>query len=164
MEVTIKTDFREALRALDQIDNIFTQKRVVQASLRDAMKPMLVLAKAKAAKNSGALAESLKIQTFRRGRNLGNNIARAVIRSKYKDKRAVNLMLNYYGIEPSRVRRGVRHAHLVEFGYRARSGRQIGARPFLRPAFDLGIKTTISTFRDRLGVRTKKELARIAKR
>jgi HK97 gp10 family phage protein len=163
MEIKLRTDFTDAYAALRKIDDIFEQRKVTQAALRASMKPMLGKAKSRAAKTSGALAESLKIRTFRRGRNLGKNVARAVIYSARKDKKAINKMLNYYGIFQSRVRKGVKHAHLVEFGARSRGGGTIPARPFLRPAFDTGVPAMISAFRRELGKRADKAFKRLRK-
>ena len=163
MEITLKTDFRDAYKALSEIEDVFKQRTIVQSSLRTSMKPMLQMSKLMAANTSGALAESLKLQSFRKGKRLGRNVARVVIRSRAGDKRAANKALNYYGITPSRLRKGVHHAHLVEFGYTTRDGgRDVGARPFLRPAFTAGALPMIQSFRSELGKKTKREMKRIA--
>ena len=163
VEITLKTDFRDASKALAQIEDVFKQRTIVQSSLRASMKPMLQMSKVMAAQTSGALAESLKLQSFRKGRRLGKNVARVIIRSKVRDKIAVNKALNYYGITQSRLRGGAKHAHLVEFGYTARDGgKDVGARPFLRPAFTAGALPMIQSFRSELGKKTKRELKRIA--
>lgn len=119
-----------------------TSRKVTLQAMRDAAKPMVEGAKAKAKRGqSDALSESIGTKTL---------TARAALNSKYPPFASLSLgprsgvmtawakYLAHYGrgIKAKEIGR-IRHGHLVEFGFRHKSGKHVPPRPFLRPAFDI---------------------------
>lgn len=151
-----------------------TNRRVLLSSMRKASEPMVQVAKDNVPKGgSGALAESIGMKTFRnRGGNKqfaaigiapmsGNMVAWAKYMTFYgrtlslKDKRTGKWTAANIG--------RIRHGHLVEFGFKHKSGKQVPARPFLRKAFDQRSAQLVESFRSILGVKVKSAVKKIKK-
>jgi len=145
-------------------------RRILLAALRKSAQPMKETAKMLVARRSGALAESVGLKTIR---NRGNNkefasIALAPMRGNltawmmYKNfyKRGVSSD-GYVSLKSAKAA-GIRHGHLIEFGFRQhpdKGGKQIPPNPWLRPAFDMNANGMVSTFRQDL----KKKIEAAAK-
>ena len=132
-----------------------TSRRAVLGAMRESAKPMRDTAKSKVKKRSGALAESIGIKTVPKGRSKsfasivvspmsGNMMAWAKYLAHYK--RSINLAGKGGSLDTGKIGR-IRHGHLVEFGFKHRSGKHVPARPFLRPAADQETPTYIRGFR-----------------
>ena len=128
------------------------------AGMRKSAKPMVSIAKAKAAFRSGALQQSIGIQSVRaRGgvtnSQLGGEDTFAAIElgplsgssgaalhawARYKAHYGQGIsILKGNKLSTGQIGR-IRHGHLVEFGFTHRSGTTVSARPFLKPAFNGG--------------------------
>ena len=149
------------------IDKIPAQARekVVVSALRRSFKPMVVAAKVKAVKTSGALAESIKLWKVskRKKKVKSDTFATVEIGPRRSDKKALGRYLAEYRetITPKDLKLGIRHGHLVEYGVPSRG---IPAQPFLRPAADSKAAAGISAFRKELGRAIDKQARRLAKR
>jgi len=139
------------------------QRKSVTSALRAAAKPMAAAAKRHAVKTSGALAESIKIKANRKGRR-GGMVSRVWILPVRTDSKAIAQYMTHYGkgIDSKRIKQGIRHGHLVEFGFRA-GNKQVGARPFLQPAFDQTWRKSVSVFKETLAKRTESRLKKLRK-
>lgn len=135
------------------------------AGMRKAAKPMVNIAKAKVAYRSGALQQAIGIRTVpMRGGSTesalgGENTFAAIDIGALSGGQGASLhawarYLSYYG-RGIRISKGgkqstsligrIRHAHLVEFGFRHRSGKKVPAQPFLQPAFYAGYSSYYRT-------------------
>ena len=146
-KTTIKV---EGLREVDKfmkesLPDAMARRKVTLQALRESAKPMVDGAKSRADRGrSGSLSESIGIKTISNSRTMAaaqasgrNTYAAVAVAPMSGNHKAWARYLNYYrrGINLSEVGR-LRHAHLVEFGFRHTSGKHVPARPFLRPAFD----------------------------
>jgi len=129
------------------------------AGMRKAAKPMVELAKIKVPFRSGALWQAIGIKTVpsRAGVTAsqlkGKNTFAAIEIGPLSGTDGVALSAwaryrAYYKRGGISITRGgkvatsmlgrIRHGHLVEFGFKHKSGKQIPAQPFLAPAFNGG--------------------------
>lgn len=157
---------------LKELEKIMTEtlpnkvnRRVLLSAIRISAQPMKQTAKNIVVKRSGALAESIGLKTIsNRGGNKyfasvalapmsGNLAAWAKYKTYYSGKHpGGDILSGKISARSARIAR-IRHGHLVEFGFRHRSGKQIPARPFLRPAFDIEANGFVRIFRDNLAKR-----------
>ena len=142
------------------------QEKVVVAALRQSFKPMVQAAKNAAEKESGALAGSIQLWKVskRKKRNKSTAFASVEIGPRRSSKKAIARYLLHYGkssLTPDQLRLGLRYGHLIEYGIPAYG---IGARPFLRPAFDSKAGSGVNDFRKEFGRAIDKESRRLAKK
>jgi len=155
-------DFRPYVHVLQQLP-IDWQRKSVTSALKKAAEPMADAARRNAVKTSGALAESIKIKANRKGRR-GGMVSRVWILPVRTDNKAIARYLSHYGkgLDGKRIKQGIRHGHLVEFGFRV-GNRQVGARPFLQPAFDQTWRKSVSVFKETLAKRTEARIKKLRK-
>lgn len=116
------------------------QAQIVGAAIASsARKTILPLAKslAKQPGSSGALSESLNLRAtpsrvLRQNRRAAG---RRIVPVRY-DPKAISKYIAHYYTNRGRAAplggiAGIRHGHLVEFGFTHKSGRRVAARPFL---------------------------------
>ena len=157
-----------------------TNRRVVLSGMRTAAKPTLAAAKFKAKKRSHALEESLGFQSVTKNKSVREgHFATLLMGPLISGPKAMQAYLKYIAFYGKPVRAvgsngklnvrqigRIRHAHLVEFGYMARSKgggtrTRVPASPFLRPAFDENAGTFVNTF---TGIMRKKIEAAVKKK
>ena len=152
-------------------------RRTLLSAIRVSAKPMQAAAKAKVPKGgSGALAESIGLKTIR-NRGYNKEFASMALSPMRGNMQAWAMYKDFYGggglgstaakvqsgsIDAKTAKEaGIRHGHLVEFGFRHTSGKQVPARPFLRPAFDQESGGFVNSFRGHLAVRVKNAVDKI---
>ena len=150
-------------------------RRVLLSTLRVSAKPMKEAAKNKVVKQSGALAKSIGIKTIR-NRGFNKEFASVALAPMSGNLGAWAMYKDYYGggagstaskIQSGAIRSGdakkgrIRHGHLVEFGFKHTSGKQVAARPFLRPAFDQEAGGFVNSFRAHLALHVKNAVKKI---
>ena len=151
-------------------------RRTLLSAIRVSAKPMMNAAKAKVPKGgSGALAESIGLKTIR-NRGFNKEFASMALAPMSGNLQAWAMYKDFYGggegSTASKIQSGaidsktakqkrIRHGHLVEFGFRHTSGKQVPARQFLRPAFDQEANGFVNSFRAHLSVRVKNAVKKI---
>lgn len=120
------------------------ERRVMIKATRETGKFFLTLAKARAPKESGKLASTMKLRAMRRK----------------KGRVGVRIMTGTraeLGIDPKE--RGYYPAH-VEFGHRDRSGNQVAAVPFFRGPLHSSREALFAVMRQEIDTGIERELTR----
>lgn len=123
----------KAFRRLEGPD----QKKLVRASMRDGVKVVRDQAKARVPVRTGKLKAGIKVRALRRSRT------RLGIRVTLPTREELGLPSSTPGYYPASV----------EFGRRTKDGRRVGAKPFLRPAWDESKERMMRVFATSLGRR-----------
>ena len=152
--LTIK-GFEEAVAKLANIADKKQMDRRINAAFKKAAEPVLEIAKSKAPKDTGALRDSI-ILNSKKLRN-GNRSVRVGPKTGFvgdfagtKEKGgAVSFS------KPSK------YAHLVEYGFTMRNGRKKRGKPFMRPA---AARAGGQRFIDKAAKLLGKSFARLAKK
>lgn len=155
-------------------------RRALLSGMRVSAKPMVAYAKSIVAYRSHALQLSIGMRTLRASETkkrltdpvhaVGLKNSAAAIQLGPMSGTGKDALLawavykSHYGTSVS-LKRGspigrIRHGHLVEFGFKHTSGKQIPGRPFMEPAANAMAPTFISSF---VGETRKKVLAAIRK-
>ena len=128
-------------------------RRVILSGMRKAAKPTKEIAKSLVRKRSHSLEKSIDFKTLPQKKSLrAGHFASLMMGIAGGGKAGTDAFLthaSYYKRKTTlgKVLRGrIRHGHLVEFGFKHTSGKQVKARPFLRPAFDQGAPVFASQF------------------
>lgn len=166
MGITV-TGLREVEKVLLELGSK-SGTAVLRKSMLKALDPASDQAKASVPVASGSLRQSIT-RRFLIGSSskaattlpaLGGRF-RAQLYPAFKAKRAIAKYESYYG----RKIKGVRHGHLVEFGFTTRNGRKIAGRPFLGPALESRAGQVVQRFADYMRISIEKEIIkRFAKR
>lgn len=167
-EFSVDIDLTEVNKAL-AIFPAKIQRSLVTSALRFAAQPLKKQMESNARRtmhpSSGALAESIGIKASRGGRKGGGIIRRIWVGPMRSDPKALLKYLSFYGktLTRSSANSGIRHGHLVEFGFTAGNGRQVPAQPFIRPAFDATKAQIGSRFKQKFAQRIPAIIKRIEK-
>jgi hypothetical protein len=142
-------------------------KKVIQRALKKASAGMRKAAKTNARRTggSGALSKAVTTWNGRTGKRNKQTAARIHIgprRGGNLGIKAALLMAAYYGRKLKSEDVGITYGHLVEFGFRHRSGKTVPARPFLGPAQESYGSATVTSFGDILGAEIEKEALKLA--
>ena len=136
---------KSAMRALQAAfpDNVKIQSQIVNGAMGvSARKSFLPIAKQLAMRGdgSGALSESLAVRAQKANKRKGKAGGMDVVPVR-GNKKALAMYINYHytskGKTPpaSIIVSGIRHGHLVEFGFvHKKSGKHVAAAPFLWPS------------------------------
>lgn len=119
-----------------------TGTRILRASMLAANRPILEQAKANVASikdGSGSLHQAMGARFFA-GQKQVNDLGVPEMGGRFsvqtapirKNRTAIALHNLIY----KRNRKGIFHGHLLEFGHKTVNGKQVSARPFLKPALD----------------------------
>lgn len=141
---------REVEKFLKEELGAVAARKVTLQALKQSSEGIIDSAKTNARRGrSDALSTSIGIKNVTPGRQLtsgGDTYASIVGGPMSGNKSAWAKYLAYYrrdvrltdskGNPNTQYIGRIRHGHLVEFGFRHRSGKHVPARPFLRPAFD----------------------------
>ena len=130
----------------EELPDAIQRRNVTISALKDSAESMLQGAKVNAdtvpmQPHSGGLSESIGIKAQTRGKTLGQagDTYAAIFIAPMGKASAYNTYVQYWNRGTASDWLGdrrLRHGHLVEFGFRHKSGKQVPARPWLRPAFD----------------------------
>jgi len=145
MQATAKIEgLREAQAAMQAAfpDDYRQQQRIINGAMGGAArKSLLKVAKelAKDGDSSGALSESLAVRAQKARRRKGKAGGMEIVPVRYSPKAMALYIAHYYTSKgrnaPLGGIDGIRHGHLVEFGFvHKKSGQQVKASPFLWPS------------------------------
>lgn len=170
--------FKELEEAFTELNNDFGEKdarRLIRASMKKAMEPVLVMAKAEALKDTGALAASLQIEVRKPTQkdkgskyvSYGDKMIAAVTtasgaklaKTSFVNQRSPEF---YKGHKEAIKQVGIKsdaRAVAVEFGTANMSG-----KPFLRPALEQNQRVVVSELADQLRSAIDKYKARQARK
>lgn len=165
------TGLDDALKVLEQAypQDPKTQGQVVGAAIGSAArKTILPLAKqrAKQPDSSGALAESLAIRSTPASvlRSKRKAAGRKILPVRNNTVAIAKYIQHYYTNRGKAIPMGgisgIRHGHLVEFGFRHKSGKHVAARPFLWNSAQDGRSAYLSIFADEMKTIIKRRVAR----
>ena len=151
MEVNFK------IYGLRELEDLMVRKLPIKAArssllqgMRLSFNPMIKAAQDKVVKKSYALALSLGMKTVpNRG---GNKAFAAMVGGPMRNEPiAIAAYAAHYRRgnltkESTDGFPGIRHGHLVEWGFKHKNGKHVPAQPFMRPAFDSEVMGYIGTF------------------
>ena len=132
--------------AVSAMENAFpkdpkTQQRLLNRTISAAARPTIMRAAkllADQTDGSGALSDSIQPRAISRGKALARRVAASIeITPVRKSPRAIAKYVQFYykaGTSMDVILFGLRHGHLVEFGFHHPNGEDVAARPFLAPA------------------------------
>jgi len=119
------------------------QRMLLNQAMAQAAKPTIT-AMAKSLANqtdgSGALAQSIKARAISAARARARGVPASVqIVPDRKDLTAIGMYASFYGAGGGSraIIDGIRHGHLVEFGFATKNGGFVAARPFMGPALGM---------------------------
>jgi len=172
MATVAKVEFEgwaETAELFKQITNDFGNKdatNIMRNAVRQSMKPVLAKARSLVAKDTGALAQSLQVETrkpnkkdFRSKYIYPNDVVVGAITTASGKKLA---KLKFKNIKTGQKQVGTKsdaRATAVEFGTT-----NMSAKPFLRPALESSASQVTGTLGKSLGVALEKYKAKQAKR
>lgn len=169
MNLDIQVDglkhLEEALKAI----SLQAQRKVMSGALKDSARPMVRAAKSayRGLGGSGALAQSMGAwQSRKRGRG-SQTFVSIEVGPKRSNYAALARYYAYYrkGRGSAKgIRDGIRHGHLVEFGFQHRGGRAVGGRRILSGIVQQGGPAAVQEFGRFLGKRIEREAQRQAAR
>jgi len=165
IEVTGLQDAEEAMLRLGSKDGT----KVLRRSMLKANEPILARAKANAAaltRGSGALQKSLGMRFV-----VGQQNRPTVLLPPLGGRFTVQVMpmagnrtaIALYNLAYRRRIGGIWYGHLIERGFKHRSGRQIAARPFLAPALHAETNNAIGIFVREMGLGIERATKRQAR-
>jgi HK97 gp10 family phage protein len=172
MATTIKVEFEgfaETANLFKQITNDFGVKdasNIMRSAVRLSMKPVLIKARALVAKDTGALAQSLQVETRKPGKKdfrskyifAGDVVIGAVTTASAKKL----AKLKFNNIKTGQKQVGTKsdaRAMVLEFGTA-----NMSPRPYLRPALESSAAQVTGTLGKSLGVALEKYKAKQVKR
>jgi hypothetical protein len=177
MELTVKVEgLKSALKAMNAAfpRNPRQQQRLLSAAARQAAKTaMLPTAKSLAMRgdSSGALSESLdvRLQSRRKLRRRGIAAGAEIVPVRFNVEAIRKYVQHYYinrGKTPSIdiLASGIRHGHLVEWGFTHASGKEVTGHPYLWPAGRTGASLARKIFAGILRKKTEAAVRRAAKK
>jgi len=131
---------------------VTARRRVVQSAMVKAVKPVRdsIRAKYNALGGSGALARSVAAWRVRKAlRGKPDTFASIEVGPKRSNKRALAQYFNSRGITPTPARliNGIRHGHLVEFGFTHRSGKSVAGKHILQSTAEAQFSNITTRFR-----------------
>ena len=134
-------------------------RKVIQKALRVSSKPMLKTAQNTVAKNSGALAASLRSWNVKANRRREETFATVHLGPKRSWKKAVSLVASHYDRSFKVNSLGIYHGHIIEFGTKYQT-----AQPFLGPAMEAHGQSMIKEFGRIMGDEIEKEALRLKRK
>ena len=160
---------KDAMRTLQAVfpDDYKKQSRLVNGAMGgSARKSFLPIAKQLALRGdgSGALSESLAVRAQKANKRKGKAGGMEVVPVRYSLKAMAKYISHYYTSRGKNMPLGgidgIRHGHLVEFGFvHKKSGQHVPARPYLWPS-----TVAIPKYRDMFASELKKRIAATVKR
>jgi len=167
MKVDVEVDGLAHLR--DVLVNELPKKaqtRVMVRALKTAGRPMVKQIKSayRALGGSGSLAQASTIWQRKKGASNRDTFASVELGPKRSNKKALARYYAYYKKKASTkaLMGGVRHGHLVEFGYTHKGGKTVAGKGILGAAFDQHGKQAVTEFGRILGTAIEKEAERLA--
>lgn len=137
------------------------KKKTVQTAMLKSVKEIRnnIRGQYKGLDGSGALAASVGAWRVKKGGGR-QTFASIEIGPKRSSKRAIRLYFAFYGrtVTAAAFLNGIRHGHLVEFGYSGRRGR-VSGKKILTKAAQAGFGITITNFRKNWGKEIDKAAA-----
>lgn len=166
MKVDIQVDgLRHLEKLLTESLPAKAQTKVMVRALRRAGRPMVNSARSayRAIGGSGALAQATSIWQRRKGVR-GNTAGSVEIGPKRSNKAALSKYYQHYRkrATPKSLIGGVRHGHLVEFGFRSRAGRSVAGRGILGGVMDKHGRAVVDSFGAIMGREIEREAQRQA--
>ena len=169
MKVDIKID------GLQHLEQLLTEslpakasKKVMVRALKKAGRPMVNATRSgyRAIGGSGSLAQATGIWQRKKGAQRGNNFASVEIGPRRSNKAALSKYYQHYrkSVRPKTLTGGIRHGHLVEFGYKHTGGQSIAGRGVLGNALDRHGQSSIAEFGSILGAEIEREALRMAQK
>lgn len=135
---------------------------VLAGALKEAAKPIIAAAKQgyDALDGSGSLSMAMGSWRSKRAERYGNTFASVEIGPRRSNRKALAAYYAYYGrkVTGKMLSRGLRHAHLVEWGTSRTPARRVLTR-----AFDAQAPAAVKSFGTILGKRLDRAIARMGR-
>lgn len=168
----MKVDFK--VEGLEHLRDVLTrelpqkaQQKVMTRALKTALRPMArtVRTAYRGLGGSGALAQATSIWQRRKGVSR-ETFASVELGPKRASRGALNKYYNHYRrtVRPKTLMAGIRHGHLVEFGFTHRGGRSVAGKNILGAAAQRHAPQATSDFGAILGAEIEREARRLAAR
>ena len=168
MKVDVKVEGLQHLqKLLTEALPAKAQTKVMARALKRAARPMVDSARAgyRAIGGSGALAQATSAWQRKRGALRGDTVASVEVGPRRSNRAA---LAKYYAHYRKRANSrtlmaGIRHGHLVEWGFQHPGGAAIPGKGILGAAYDRHAQAAVSGFGAIMGEEIEKEAARQAK-
>lgn len=169
MRVDVQVEGLDQLRdALSQQLPKKAQKKVMVRALKASARPMVRQIKTayRALGGSGALAQASTIWQRKKGTSPRETFASIELGPKRSNKAALAKYYAFYRKKGSTkaLMGGIRHGHLVEFGFTHVGGRAVAGKGILDAAFQRHGKSAVDGFGQILGAEIEKEARRLGRR
>jgi hypothetical protein len=169
----VKVDIK--IDGLQHLEHLLTtalpakaSKKVMVRALKKAGRPMVNAARSgyRAIGSSGSLAEATSIWQRKKGAQRGDTFGSVELGPRRSNKAALARYYQHYRklATPRSLMRGIRHGHLVEFGFTNRAGRSVAGRRVLDKVMAEHAQRAISEFRSILGGEIEREAVRQAQK
>lgn len=168
MKVDIQIDgLRHLEKLLTETLPAQAQTKVMVRALKVAGRPMVNAARIgyRSIGGSGALAQATSVWQRKKGALRGDTFASVEIGPKRGNKAALAKYYQHYNkrATPRTLMGGIRHGHLVEFGFRHRGGRSVAGRGVLGNAMERHGRAAVEGFGSILGKQIEREALRMAR-
>ena len=177
MDMTLKmTGLEEAMNTIRNAfpNNLEVQRKVLgQTMSRAAGRTIIPEAKrlALSTDGSGVLSETIKPRMVSKSKALAAGVASRVHITPVRDSRpGIQKYIDHYYTSRGKaapttiVTSGIRHGHLIEFGFKHRSGKVFGGRPFLGPALQHEGRQFVRVFANKIEHVIKLNVRRLRRR
>lgn len=143
------------------------QTKVMVRALKKAGRPMVTTVRGayRGLSGSGALAQATTMWQRKKGTLGRNTFASVEIGPKRGNKSALAKYYSHYRkrATPKSLIAGIRHGHLVEFGFTHRGGKAVAGKNILGAAMDKHGRSAITEFGAILGAEIEREALRVAR-
>lgn len=143
------------------------QTRVMVRALKKAGRPMVGAARDayRSLGGSGSLAQATTAWQRKKGALRGDTFASVEIGPKRSNRSALARYYAFYRkrTNPRTLMAGIRHGHLVEFGFQHRGGRMVAAKGILGAAMERYGTQAVSSFGAIMAAEIEREAARQAR-
>lgn len=168
MRVDVKVDGLQHLeKVLTEMLPAKAQTKVMVRALKRSARPMVNAVRSgyRSLGGSGALAQSVSAWQRRKGALRGDTFASVEIGPKRGNRAALRKYYQHYrkAARPKTLIGGIRHGHLIEFGFRHRGGKSVAGKGIMGGAFQRHSRSAVDGFGKVMGAEIEREAARLGR-
>jgi hypothetical protein len=144
------------------------QTKVIARALKRSARPMVNAARAgyQSIGGSGALAQATSAWQRKKGQLRGETFASVEVGPRRSNRASLRKYYEFYRkrVRPKTLIAGIRHGHLVEFGFTHTGGQRIAGRGILGTVMDRYGRQAVADFGAIMGEEIEREAERQARR
>ena len=168
----MKVDLK--VEGLDHLQRVLTeqlpakaQTKVMVRALKRSARPMVDAARAgyRSLGASGSLAQATNAWQRKKGALRGDTFASVEVGPRRRNRAALAKYYEYYrkAVRPKALINGVRHGHLVEFGFKHRGGKSVAGKGILGGVMERYGRQAVAEFGTYMAAEIEREAARLAR-